>query len=478
MMPEAVLKRDGQRVPFDRQRVVEAIRRAQEAVSSEVIADEDLAEELASVVVDHLSREHDEGELGIEKIQDAVIYVLQESGNYDMALAYSRYRDARERQRRLRRLAGSEAAAPNLTVLGRDGRRRPWGRAMLQADLRARLQLTDKSAEDVVLAIEAILAESDCTEIAAPLLLSLADAAMVRCGLQAAADERAPLRLERTDMRQLLSGGASGQETLQAAGRMAFEQLSLIESFPPEVLRSYSRGRLWIDGLDDPLRGSEFTATIAGSDEVWEVVARAMSTAIQAAKSWRRVRLILPPIVLGTLERDGSDLIEPLTRLAELAEVFLYCDGRTPLLESWPFATKRIGIATYADDFLLLGRLQELGLPHTSGAHLMQGKYRRRVGVLLAINAQGLEEQYSQMDLQAMALVSAAKIRRQQLSTDRQLAGVDMCYAVFGLSPSSPSAEYLNRQVVQEGLRCGLAMARTSKLPEEACQHLGRLFES
>ena len=42
-----------------------------------------------------------------------------------------------------------------------------------------------------------------------------------------------------------------------------------------------------------------------------------------------------------------------------LGFVFLYCDGRTPLLTRWPFPGGRVSIATYNDDFLLLRQLQE-----------------------------------------------------------------------------------------------------------------------
>ena len=106
-----VIKRDGVRVPFDGGRIASAIARAQQAVGQ---ADGELAAELATVVEHHLERTHDRDEIPLEAVQDAVIYVLQESGNYDAATAYTRYRDARERARRQRRLAGDEPAAGSL----------------------------------------------------------------------------------------------------------------------------------------------------------------------------------------------------------------------------------------------------------------------------------------------------------------------------------------------------------------------------
>ena len=51
-------------------------------------------------------------------------------------------------------------------------------------------------------------------------------------------------------------------------------------------------------------------------------------------------------------------------------------------------------------------------------------------------------------------------------------------FAIFGLASDAPSADYLDRQVVQEGQRVGLTLVRASNLPPEACLHLGRLLDA
>lgn len=472
--PEAVVKRDGSAVPFDRARIAAAIGRAQRAVGCD---DSDLREELTRVVVEHLGAVLDRRQPSIEEIQDAVVWVMRESGNYDIALAYARYRDARERRRRLARLDGASSVAPNLHVVGRDGRRRPWDRELLITYLRDRLDLAVKAAADVATQVEADLVDNPHDEIGAPLLLSLVDAALLRSGAVEAAERRSPVRIERGRLRALLREGEGGNLPLLRAGEEAYAQLAICEDYPREVLRFYCHGRLWVDGLGDPLRGSEFTAALDGSSNPWQIIGHAFGLAVEAQASWRSVNLVMPPIILGHLERGATALVQPLERLSCLASCYLYCDGRTPLLDTWPFTGRHISLATYADDFLLLRRLQELGLNQISGPHLMQGGYRRRVAVKLAINAQGLEDNYSLMDALAMALVAAARVRQRQLASNAALAGADIRYAIFGLPPASPSNEYLERQVVQEGLRCGIALSRSANLPEEACEHLGRLFE-
>jgi hypothetical protein len=474
MRPSRVVKRDGQMVPFEVARITSAISQAQRAVGNE---DQALAAELARVVLEHLERISDQHSLGIEEIQDAVVHVLQESGNYDVAIAYLRYRDARERFRRSRRVSGEEMALPNLAVVDLEGRRRPWDRAWLQTMLCEQLGLAAKAATDVIVQVESFLADSPISELAAPLMLSLVDAALVRCGMHSTAEQHAPLRISRPYMREILSNAADGNIAVQACGHKALEQWSLTGCYSHEVIRQYCRGRLWIDGVDDPRRGSQLTISLEGSSNPWQVITQAFTLAGEAASTWRRCSIVLPPSILGHLERGAVGLVKPIVALSSLAFVHLYCDGRTPLLEQWPFVGRRVSIATYADDFLLLRRLQELRLPLLSGPHLMQGGYRSRVVVELALNAQGLENEYSQMDLLAMALVSAAKVRLSQMGDDPVLAGGDIRFAIYGLPANSASNEYLERQVVQEGLRNGLTLARTTNLPEEACAHLGRLLE-
>jgi transcriptional regulator NrdR family protein len=474
MRPTGVIKRDGQAVPFEAGRIAHAITRAQHAVG---IDDAALAEELARVVVEHLERACDQPNLGIEDVQDAVVHVLQESGNYEVAIAYARYRDARERFRRTRRVLGEEQVSPNLSVVDLDGRRRPWNRDWLRDLLVERYGLEPKAAIDAIVQVESVLAESSTTELGTPLLLSLVDAALVRCGMHSQASERAPLRLDRRQARKLIDGAPDGQQAVIACGRGMLEQLSLAEHYPAQVVSLYSRGRLWVGGLDDPRRGSHFTATIDGSSNPWMVLTQAFSVAAEARLHWRRVSLVLPPSILGHLERGGTTLVQPIAALANLGFIYLYCDGRTPLLSRWPFPGGRVSIATYNDDFLLLRQLQEMRLPLLSGPHLMQGSYRGRITVESALNAQGLEGEYSQMDALAMGLVAAVRVRLGQLAQTPVFSGGDLRFAIFGLPPNSASNDYLERQVIQEGLRCGLTFNRSVHLTEEACSHLGRLLE-
>ncbi len=469
MTPAVVVKRDGRRVPFDQGRIAEAIRGALGGVGQDGPG---LAEELARVVGEHLARCGDGPEVGLEDIQDACVLVLQESGHYEAATAFIRWRDARERARRERIAGGDRRQAPNLAIVDGQLRRRPWDPAWLAGLLAERYGLPAKAAEDAVAETERLLAGTIVEELPLPHLLSLVDAALVRLGMHGLLAERAPLRLDQAEVRRAFAG-EDGRAALEGLGRAAALQHSLAGGLPPAALRHWCRGRLWIDGLDDPRRGARLTATVDGAPNPWQVLASAFAIAGEQQRRWRRLRLVLPPSVLGHLERGAQVLVPAIAALARMAEVHLYCDGRTPLLDEWPFAGRSVGLATWNQDFLLEQRLQELGQRLISGPHLLEPGHRHRVVAEAALNAQGLDGEHGLMDDLAHATAAAMAARRQRLE---DLDG-ELRFAVYGLPHDSSSRRYLEEAVVQEGRRLHLAMVRVGGLSQEACAHLGRFLD-
>jgi hypothetical protein len=471
MRPEHVVKRDGSAVPFDATRIAQAIGRALDAVG---VRDDGLSDELARVVAEHLARTAEGSEVGLEEVQDAVVHVLQESGHYDVAMTYARYRDARERARRERRARGERNVPVHLEVIDADGRHRVWSSDWLIDRLARRHALTGAQAMDVLAVVEDQLAQSPAIELTVALIDSLVESALVRLGLTANAHQHGDVRVPRAELRAALTSG-DGLQALAAAGRAAFRQEAATSLLPPAAERLWSRGRLWVDGLDDPLRGAHLTAVVEQAGNPWQVIAQAAALAIDGMSSWRRVRVVLPPSILGHLERGSTLLHDPIVSLSRAAEVLLYCDGRTPLLERWPFAGSQVGLAIYNDDFLLARQLAERGLPLLSGAQYARGGWTHRVAVEVALNAQGLEHAWSQLDLLAMGAAVAVRARLARLP--EALRAGELRFAIYGLAAASPSSDYLERQVVQDGQREGLVFTRAANLPAEACEHLGRLLD-
>jgi len=106
MEPEipSIIKRNGESVPFDRERIRVAIYKATAATGAH---DETLAEEATRQVVEALAQAYSAAEPAtVEDIQDTVERVLIRSGNADVAKAFIVYRHERAKMRSGRRIVG------------------------------------------------------------------------------------------------------------------------------------------------------------------------------------------------------------------------------------------------------------------------------------------------------------------------------------------------------------------------------------
>ena len=107
-LPAEVIKRDGQRAPFELAKIASAIARAG-AATGEFDADE--ADELADAVGRVLAHRHTGGVPDIETIQDCVEHTLAAAGYFHTARAYIVYRDRHERLRADRKTLVDVAAS-------------------------------------------------------------------------------------------------------------------------------------------------------------------------------------------------------------------------------------------------------------------------------------------------------------------------------------------------------------------------------
>ena len=96
-----VKKRDGRMVPFDKERITEAIFKAAQAVGG---TDRLLASQLANTVVEYLETQTTDGIFHVEEIQDAVEKILTETGHYRTTKAYILYREQHKKIRETQNL--------------------------------------------------------------------------------------------------------------------------------------------------------------------------------------------------------------------------------------------------------------------------------------------------------------------------------------------------------------------------------------
>lgn len=95
-MIDKIKKRDGRQVPFDREKIADAIYRAAHALGG---TDRAEAERVTDMVVDYLDAHKSEGVPSVESVQDVVEKMLIENGNARTAKEYILYRANRTRVR-------------------------------------------------------------------------------------------------------------------------------------------------------------------------------------------------------------------------------------------------------------------------------------------------------------------------------------------------------------------------------------------
>ena len=91
-----ILKRDGRRVVFNREKIRNAIMAAARTLGGD---DEVLADQLSIKVVEYLLATHQEKEIDVEGVQDAVEKILIEAGHAQTAKAFILYRNKRTKMR-------------------------------------------------------------------------------------------------------------------------------------------------------------------------------------------------------------------------------------------------------------------------------------------------------------------------------------------------------------------------------------------
>lgn len=95
-----IIRRDGSVVPFKMEKIKEAIRKA--FVATEKLYTEDILDILALRVTAEFQKDIMDGKVTIEKVQDSVEIVLEQTGYADVAKAYILYRKQREKMRNMK----------------------------------------------------------------------------------------------------------------------------------------------------------------------------------------------------------------------------------------------------------------------------------------------------------------------------------------------------------------------------------------
>mgnify|MGYP002620119455 CR=1 FL=1 len=255
-------KRDGERVPFDKERIALSIAQAAAECGE---SDSVPALDLANAVALYLVQGNPDGDHAptTQSVSEAIEKVLLEMGHARVAVAYARYRDRRARRRDLEH-AGTVASprparadAPAISVWRSDDAVAPWDREQVAAILVREADLTRKEAASIAVEVEELIVRGGIQEVSTALIRELAGARLIERGLHDARTRHARLGVPLYDAEQIIGmpgveGAAAGcgpRDSDRMLAERVKREYALTRVFNHEVAEAHLDGTLHLSGL-------------------------------------------------------------------------------------------------------------------------------------------------------------------------------------------------------------------------------------
>jgi len=263
---QQVRKRDGRLVPFNQEKIANAIFKAAQAVGGE---DRQLAEELAGVVTLFLEK-HYAGQIPtIEEIQDMVEKVLIETGHAKTAKAYILYRQKRAQIREILQVRKRRQRADNTTDLSllvdpaSKDEVLPWNKHLIALALQREADVPQEVAEEIASAVERRVLDSGLKRISTTLIRELVDNELFERGLDATLEKQSIIGMPKFDLEQLIHNKsqensnitANNPEAINLAiAENALKQYALRHIFSKPVADAHLSGMIHLHDLGYPTR--------------------------------------------------------------------------------------------------------------------------------------------------------------------------------------------------------------------------------
>jgi hypothetical protein len=362
---EFVQKRDGRLVPFQRQKIADAVAKAMDAAGE---PDARFAAEVAGIVElslrERLASESSDGGAApvphIETIQDLVERALMELGRSAVAKAYILHRDLRARVRSALRVHRSDSLRSRVRVREREGVS-DWSKGRIVAALMQEAELAREAAEEVAAAVERRVFAAGKKSVTTGLVRELVASELFERGWLGALTAARAVGVPRLDVRRALAGKAlapwralSAAATPSAGEALAGEVLTrfALESVLPELTGELHRAGdlhvLGLESLDRPLTLCIEAELLCGggaaAPSAYEVLDRLAELAPHVARGLvlERPAAVLSPLLRTTREHSPHGLSAWLRALAALARgARVRIDLGTPGVR-YPVATARL----------------------------------------------------------------------------------------------------------------------------------------
>ncbi len=273
-----IRKRDGRVVPFDKNRIGEAIFQAAKSVGNE---DRHMASELAEVVSLFIAKTYGGEMPGIDRIQDAVEKVLTETGHVETAEAFRKYRHERDRKRKaleVRREPEETLFDVPLVDAAANESIGAWERCKIASALEKEAMMHSETAREIARAVELKVFSSGIRRVSTSLIRALVDNELFERGLSMYQQRQRILGMPTYDLEKVLLA-EPGNSTRRVADTV-MRQFTLHSVLTPDVSKAHMEARIHVSGVEDPsCRGGEDENVLyAGAEDeaVSERAARAL----------------------------------------------------------------------------------------------------------------------------------------------------------------------------------------------------------
>jgi len=249
---KSICKRDGTLVPFDQEKIHEAIFKAAKSVGGE---DRFLAQELAGVVTLFIEKNYRDEVPNIEDIQDMVEKVLIETGHAKTAKAYILYREKRAQRRKRLMVRKRVAAGNNSTDLSllvdpmSSDQLFSWDKGRITEALKKEAGVDEATARKVASDVERKVFASDTERISTSLIRELVDNELFEAGHTGSLQKQALIGIPKYDLDMLINSKSKENSNITANNPEAIN-LSIAET----ILKQYALQTLFSDDIADAHR--------------------------------------------------------------------------------------------------------------------------------------------------------------------------------------------------------------------------------
>jgi len=256
-----VKKRDGRIVPFDKEKIAEAIFKAAQSVGGE---NKYLAEDLAEAVTLYLEKKFQSKIPSVEEIQDIVERVLIKTGHAKTAKAYILYRQKRANIRKVREgikpedLGEREKERLNfiknikISVQRSDENLTEWNRERVVEALLRETGISRNIAEIIVSEVEEEVITSKLNVLTSSIIRELVNAKLIKYGFEREREKHARLGIPLYDVSNFFKNFSGRPDELSLKfGKHIKKEYALSEVFSEDVIFSHFKREIFLHALEE-----------------------------------------------------------------------------------------------------------------------------------------------------------------------------------------------------------------------------------